>query len=110
MGACYIQLLEQVKDGWHIRFGGPGDEFWTMLSNFKREYACQYNSRYFKNKGGWFCPDAVLVKYSSEFSNYAEMRREANYQYEQSGKAEEDRRAKEAEEAKREEAKKSGKI
>jgi len=104
MMSCYIQILEKHKEGWHIRFGGPSDEFWTMLSNFKAEQKlshqakCYYNPKFFNGRGGWFCTDGVLEKYAWSFTNYAEMRAKAIDDYQQNGKAEADRRQKEAEE------------
>jgi len=102
---CRIQLLEQVKDGWHIRFGGDADDFWFMLSNFKNEqrksqtYTCFYNPKLFNNKGGWYCTDDILKKYAGDFSNYQVVRAQAEQDYQSSGRAEADRRK--AEEAKR---------
>jgi hypothetical protein len=104
--SCYIQKLEQVKDGWHIRFGGKDDCFWTMLSNFKTEQRrrgqvkadCYYDPKFFNKQGGWFCTEDILLKYSSEFENYAEMRQKAETVYAESGKAEQARKEREAEE------------
>src|SRR5260221_172528 len=101
--SCYIQKLEQVKDGWHIRFGGKDDCFWTMLSNFKAEQKrcgqifCNYNPRFFGGQGGWFCADHILIKYGFDFENYIDMRQKAELAYAESGKAEQARKEKEAE-------------
>jgi hypothetical protein len=97
---CYIQLLEQTKDGWRIRFGGPSDEFWTLLGDFKaeqkRSFFCTYNPSFFQGKGGWYCSEHILVKYAWHFDNYDFMRKKAETVYQESGKAEEDRREREA--------------
>ncbi len=98
---CRIQRLEQVKDGWHIRFSGGNEDFWMMLSNFKTEQhyshqLCHYVSSLFEvNVGGWFCTDTILKKYASDFSNYQEMRDKAEQDYQSSGRAAADRREKE---------------
>jgi flagellar biosynthesis GTPase FlhF len=106
MISCYIQHLERHRDGWHIRFSGSTDDFWGMLSNFKREQKlsgqihCYYNPKFF-GKGGWFCSEGIFVKYADNFSNYADMRQKAIQDYQENGKAEEDRREAEAKEATR---------
>jgi hypothetical protein len=78
-----------------------------MLSNFKAEQKrcgqlfCHYNPRLFGGQGGWFCADHILLKYSSEFENYIDMREKAELVYAESGKAEQARKEKEAEEKRR---------
>src|SRR6266704_4476380 len=107
--SCYIQKLEQVKDGWHSRFVGSSDHFWTMLSNFKAEQRrssqvnCSYNPKFCNGRGGWFCTDHILVKYGFDFENYIDMRQKAETAYTENGKAEQAKHEKEAEEKRKRE-------